>query len=131
MRGIGISTVLAELTRCSRENLQNAVVAGFIRWEGAGGPVTKTCLMCFKTGTAMEVMLCEDSACCIPSVTQIAVAPLLQLRKKINYNNTTTLKTQLKYDKRSAKYLHKVQSVNRDRMLGGGEPGTCQICTIL
>jgi len=95
--------------------------------KGLSEPETHACLMCFKTSTALEVMICDVTIYVPEEVEKVEISPMLGLRKKSNFNPKSNLKRQLGYDMSAAKYL----TANCRTPSSTGELNTCQVCSIM
>jgi len=95
--------------------------------KGTSELETHACLMCFKTSTALEVMLCDVTIYIPEEVENVKISPMLSLRKKSNFKAKSNLKRQLGYDMTAAKYL----TANCRTPSSAGELNTCQVCSIM
>jgi len=128
MRVLGIKSVIVELQKNQRPYLVNKVVAGFIRWQGKGlegdssdsdgttevtSLETHAALMCFKTKTALEVMLCDDSTFIPENLVDLEVSAVLELRRKIDFRQKANLKQQITMDRGASRYLKSSTALSR------------------
>jgi len=146
MNRMGLKSVLALLDDVSRQDLAGNVVAGFVRWRpvNRNGIVkensdfeTHSCLMCFKTRRALEIMLCDDRNYIPEKLSELEIAPVLELRKHINFTPRvclnleqiflqlsehcfvlqSNLRVQLRYDRSIDRYLQSQRIASNFRRL--------------
>jgi len=93
---------------------------------------THACLMCFKTSTALEILMCDEAVMVPRSLTQFEIAPALELRKQMTFKPRRNLKAQLRYDKQAAKYLDsQTCSLRTTASNSTNELQTCDVCTVM
>mmetsp|Transcript_15748 Transcript_15748/g.22073 ORF Transcript_15748/g.22073 Transcript_15748/m.22073 type:complete len:306 (-) Transcript_15748:515-1432(-) len=98
--------------------------------DSDGEKETHAALMCFKTGKAMEIMLCDESVLIPENLKKIEVCLLLSLRKQRNFQPKMNLKQQLKCDRTAGRYLNKTLKASNQRR-AAGEVNTCQVCSVM
>ncbi|GAB5368273.1 hypothetical protein AAMO2058_001305000 [Amorphochlora amoebiformis] len=150
MQSMGLRSVLAKLEKGQRDDLAGNVVAGYIRWEpdsfkapsdspnGLAEKITNNpkseshpCLMCFKTNSAMEIMLCDDRIDIPQKSQRVEVAPVLELRRQSHFVKKESLKVQIGYDRDAATRYLDSSSNNLRTSTCSRQIQTCQICTIV